>query len=173
MVGRLLVESVGYSSEEGPHYKRGVLASKQTAVPGSRARGRVSRQCGTKKCPSASETRRLSASPAVMGNSWTIQLTWQSWSASPSLLGEAPSRFASEQLGRDSAPPKGPLSWRDRACCLHRSVPGGPFQAWPNWGMSRGCPEVLYSPPQPVSVTSAGVSQRARETHTPTQNSCW
>ena len=124
------------TSEEGPHYKRGVLASKQTAVPGSRARGRVSRQCGTKKCPSASETRRLSASPAVMGNSWTIQLTWQSWSASPSLLGEAPSRFASEQLGRDSAPPKEPLSWRDRACCLHRSVPGGPFQAWPNWGMS-------------------------------------
>ena len=63
------------SSEEGPHSKRSVLASKHTAVPGSRACGRVSRQCGTKTCPSASETQRLSASPAVMGNSWSIQLT--------------------------------------------------------------------------------------------------
>lgn len=49
------------SCEEGPHSTRSILASKQTAIPGGRACGRVSRRdCGTETCPSAPETQLLS-----------------------------------------------------------------------------------------------------------------
>lgn len=106
--------------KKGPYSTR-ILASKQTAIPGGRACGRVSRRdCGTETCPSPRPETQLLSLPSSHGQ----QLDLADLACLPALrLERLLPGLSLEQLERDSAPQEGPSPGRGRACRLHRSDP--------------------------------------------------
>lgn len=125
-------------SKEGSHYKYHVLISEQTSST-KKCMCQLSRQHNfIPECVPLPLKWGFSQPPVAMGNSCYSQLTWLSQSGNSSCLGEAASHCTPERLGRDSAPRRGPISWRDSTYLPPLQLPFWPVPSSAEVGRPRG-----------------------------------